>query len=346
MITVRPFGESPYGEETQLFIIENGTSVLYVTDYGARIVALSVADKNGYPTDVVLGFDNASDYAKEDSFGTTVGRFANRIEKGKFTLNGKEYTLAVNNGPNHLHGGLRGFSKRVFKAFANGNSITFEYDSPDGEEGYPGTVNFSVRYTLKDDNTVVIDYTAVTDADTVVNFTNHSYFNLDGTLGNTDIGNHYLYVNASAFCETDGDCLANGTILPVRNTAMDFTVPKAIGTAIHSDYYAIKSAKGIDHNFVLGFDRGVFRKAAELYSEKTGILLECYTDQPGIQIYTGNHLNDSVLGKFGTPLTKHGGVCLETQGFPNSTSFSYFPSPVLKKGDTFNSRTEFRFGIK
>ncbi len=346
MISVRSFGKTPNGDEAQLFILDNGKMSVYITDFGGHIVAVNVPDKNGVLTDVVLGADNVKAYADGiDYMGATVGRFANRIEKGKFTLNGKEYTLAVNNGPNHLHGGIVGFNNKMFDAFVDGETLKLSLISPDGEEGFPGNLKFEVSFTLCHDNSIAIEYNAESDKDTVVNFTNHAYFNLNGAITEKTVYNHTMQINAEAFCRGDKDCLADGTIVPVRNTDMDFREFANLGERLSSDYEDIAMTGGIDHNFVLSMNKGEFKEAAKLYCEDTGILLECFTDQPGIQVYTGIG-TDYKNGKGGAYYGKHSAVCLETQNFPNATSFSYFPSPVLKAGDKFYSKTVYKFSVK
>lgn len=346
MISVRSFGRLDNGTEVSLFILDNGKASVYITDLGAHIVALNVPDKEGILTDVVLGADNCTAYAGDISYmGATVGRFANRIANGKFVLNGKEYTLATNNGPNHLHGGNVGFNHRMFDAYVDGETLTMSYFSPDGEEGFPGNLKFEVSFTLGQDNDLAIEYKAVSDADTVVNFTNHAYFNLNGAINEKTVYNHTLMIAADSFCRCDKNCLADGTIVPVRGTDMDFRTHACLKERLNSDYVDIASAGGIDHNFVLSMEKGEFKEAAQLYCEDTGILLECFTDQPGIQIYTGNGTNYSG-GKGGAHYGKHTAVCLETQNFPNATSFNYFPSPVLKAGEEFYSKTVYRFSVK
>lgn len=346
MISVRSFGKTPDGVEAQLFILDNGKMSVYITDFGGHIVAVNVPDKDGVLTDVVLGADNVKAYAEGISYmGATVGRFANRIEKGKFQLNGKEYTLAVNNGPNHLHGGIVGFNNKMFDAFVDGDTLKLSLLSPDGEEGFPGNLKFEVSFTLCHDNSLAIEYNAVSDKDTVVNFTNHAYFNLNGAITEKTVYNHTMQINAEAFCRGDKDCLADGTIVPVRNTDMDFRQFASLDERLHSDYEDIAMTGGIDHNFVLSMHKGEFKEAAKLYCEDTGILLECFTDQPGIQVYTGIS-TDYKNGKGGAYYGKHTAVCLETQNFPNATSFSYFPSPVLNAGDKFYSKTVYKFSVK
>lgn len=344
MISVRDFGTLSDGRKAQLFILENKNASVYVTDFGAHIVAFNVPDKNGVLTDIALGFDNVSYYEGDVGYiGATVGRFANRIEAGKFTLNSISYNLCTNNGPNHLHGGAEGFNHKLFSAFVEGEKLTLSYESPDMEEGYPGTLNFSITFELKDDE-LSLEYSAVTDKDTVVNFTNHAYFNLNGALSEKNIYNHILQINAEAFCNSDANCLATGEIVPVRNTGMDFRTPANLGERLNGEDAVINSGGGIDHNFVLSMQKGVYKKAAEVVSEDTGIKLECYTDQPGVQIYTGNFL-DLQGGKGMVDYHKHYGLCLETQGFPNATEFSYFPSPVLKKDEKFYSKTSYKFSV-
>lgn len=345
MIESKSFGKTAAGAEATLYTIKNNNMSLSLTDYGAHIVSICVPDKFGNIKDVALGFENAQEYSQDNYIGSTVGRFANRIEKGVFTLNGKEYKLAINNGPNHLHGGMEGFDTKMFKAECFQNSIKFSRTSPDMEEGFPGNLDFSVTFTLTD-NSVVIEYEAVSDEDTVCNFTNHAYFNLAGAKSAETVEEQIMTVFADGYCETDSDALAIGEIKPVRGTAMDFRTPKKLGDCLNSKgCYPIDLTGGLDHNFVLSMRRGEFKKAAELYCEKTGILMETHTDQPGVQIYSALHFGD-IVGKGNTKYPRLGGICFETQGFPNATSFSYFPSPVLRAGEKFTSKTEYKFFVK
>lgn len=342
MISVRSFGKTIDGKETQLFLLENNNASVYITDFGAHIVSFNVPDKNGILTDIVLGYDNCTPYEGASGFlGSTVGRFANRIENGKFTLSGVTYNLCQNNGANHLHGGKEGFNKKLFNAFVDGEKLILSYESPDMEEGYPGNLKFSVSFELKE-NALEIEYNAVSDKDTVVNFTNHSYFNLNGALSQKTTENHTLAVFADGYCKTDAGALANGIIAPVRDTDFDLRTPKLLKEIYESTYEDLAQTKGLDHNFVLSMQRGEMKKAAELYCEDSGILLECLTDQPGIQIYTSNKMNLKG-GKGMCDYTDYMGVCLETQGFPNATSFSYFPSPILRAGEKFISKTIYKF---
>lgn len=339
------FGKTPDGRETHLYHIENGKYSVDICDFGATLVRFCGPDRNGKTTDVLLGFDNIEPYTGDIGYmGAVVGRFGNRIEKGKFTLGGKEYTLAVNNGPNHLHGGNVGFSHRIFSAKdVDDTTIEFSYMSPDGEEGYPGNLDVQVTYSLANDGTLTLDYYAISDADTVINLTNHAYFNLNGAEDPDTVFNHELKLNASAFCETDGDCLADGNILAVRGTPFDFRNGANLGGAITADYAPVHAAGGIDHNFVLEGEG--MREFARLYSDKTGIEMVCSTDQPGVQVYSSNFINP-IKGKYGAEYQKHGAVCLETQGYPNATSFAHFPSPVLKKGEIYRRSTSFKLTVR
>ncbi len=345
MIKSTSFGMTPEGREAKLYKLKRGKYTAYVTDFGATLVKFCGPDRDGNDTDVLLGFDNVEPYTGSIGYmGAVIGRFGNRIENGKFTLNGKEYDLAINNGPNHLHGGNVGFSHRFFNVRdINNHTIELSYLSRDGEEGYPGNLDVQVTYSLKLDGTLVIDYYAISDADTVINLTNHAYFNLNGAENPGTVFNHTLQMSASAFCETDEDCLANGNILAVRGTPFDFREGKNLGDAITADYAPVKAAGGIDHNFIL--DGKGYREFARLYSDKTGIEIVCYTDQPGCQIYSGNFIKPFV-GKYGVTYEKNGAVCLETQGYPNATSFAHFPSPVLKKAEIYRRTTAYKLTVK
>jgi len=346
MISLRNFGITNSGEEAHIFILENGKMSVYITDFGGHIVAINVPDNNGILTDVVLGADNISAYEGDNGYmGATIGRFANRIENGKFILNRKEYALAINDGPNHLHGGEKGFNHKMFTPTIEDESLVLTYSSPDGEEGYPGNLTLSVKFTLCENNELVIEYFAESDKDTIVNFTNHAYFNLNGALSEKTIHNHTLKIDADAFCRCDDNCLANGMIVPVRDTDMDFRKPAQLAERLTSEYPDIKHTNGIDHNFVLNKKANEYKCVAELYNKENGIFMECFTDQTGVQIYTGN-TTDIACGKCGTHYGKHSAICLETQGFPNSTTFRHFPSPVLKAGDKFYSKTAYAFSLR
>lgn len=345
MIEITSFGKTPSGENAKLYTIKNNNISVSLSDYGARIVSICVPDNKGNLVDVALGFDSADGYGRDNYIGATVGRFANRIEKGVFNLNGKEYKLAINNGPNHLHGGIKGFDTKLFDAECFENAVKMSILSPDMEEGFPGDLKFSVTFTLTE-NSIVIEYEAVSDKDTVVNFTNHAYFNMAGAESGETVEDQIMTLFADGYCETDGNALAIGEIKPVRGTAMDFRTPKRLGDCLNfKGCYPIDLTGGLDHNFVLSMHRGEFKKAAELYSEKTGISMETYTDQPGVQVYSALHFGD-IVGKGNVKYPRLGGICFETQGFPNATSISYFPSPVLKAGERFSSKTEYRFSVR
>lgn len=347
MITTKSFGNLPNGKKTTLYLIENGNFSASITDYGATLVSFTGPDKNGNITDVVLGFENVTPYTGDvGGMGATIGRFGNRIEKGEFTLNDKTYKLAINNGPNHLHGGLEGFSRKIFTAKTVGdNAVCFAYTSPDGEENYPGNLEVKVTYSLTDDGDLSIDYNAVCDSDTIINLTNHSYFNPSGCGEKNSINDLYLSVKADAFCDIDADILANGDILAVRNTPFDLRNEKLLGCVFSkTDFAPMERGLGIDHNFVLS-NGGEMMLAATLYSEKTGIEILCSTNQPGVQVYTSNFLTE-ITGKDGKIYDYRGAVCLETQGYPNATSFSHFPSPVLKKGEIYSTKTSYKLNIR
>lgn len=344
------FDETKSGEKVFVYKIENGDYSVGILDYGATLNTLVCPDKNGKPTDIILGFDRLAPYEEGCGYmGATVGRFANRIEKGKFTLDGKEYTLFVNDGPNHLHGGKSGFNSKIFDVTVNGeNSVTMSYVSPDGEEGYPGTLNFSVTFTLNCDGKLLIEYNAETDKDTIVNFTNHSYFNLFGADSGLPIDELLISVNADSFCENDTDCLPTGKIISVDKTDMDLRKPVRFADRLSSSYKAISDFGGFDNCFII-HKTGVHHPmtpAAELFCPENGILLKCETTLPAIQVYSGNGMSSANgQGKYGTVYRKHGAVCLETQNFPNSTTHKNFPSPVLKKGEKFNSKTVYTMSV-
>ncbi len=345
MIKSSSFGKLTDGREARLYHLKNGKYSADITDFGATLVKFTGPDRNGKPTDVLLGFDSVELYCGKTGYmGATIGRFGNRIEGGKFTLNGKEFELATNNGPNHLHGGLVGFSHKLYTVRdVDDHTLEFSTLSPDGEEGYPGNLDIQVTYSLEKDGTLTLDYYAISDADTIINLTNHSYFNLNGADSGTTVFDHELTLNASAFCDVDENCLANGNILAVRNTPFDLRNGKRLEEAIKSDYEPAKKVNGIDHNFVL--DGKYFREFARLYSDKTGIEMVCFTDQPGVQVYTGNSIKQ-FTGKYGVTYDKYGAVCLETQGFPNSTTFGHFPSPILKKGEIYRRTTSYKLTVR
>jgi len=341
------FGKMPDGPEVKIYTLANRKGmVVKVTEYGGIITELWVPDRNGKTGNVVLGFDNLDRYVKgHPFFGAITGRVANRIARGKFTLDGKEYTLAVNNGPNHLHGGLKGFDKKVWKSrplrgLSREVAVEFTYISPDGEEGYPGTLTTTVIYTLTDDNELRIDYTATTDKATIVNLTNHSYFNL-GESGS--ILDHILMINADRYTAADATLIPTGELTSVKGTGLDFTQPRRIGDRI-ADYMSF--AKGYDHNYVLNGSGKSLSLAARVQEPKSGRVMEVWTTEPGVQLYCGNHLDGSLTGINGAVYKQHTGFCLETQHFPDSINKPGFPSVVLRPGQTFKSTTAHRFAVE
>lgn len=335
-VSKRQFGFTKDGREVTCFTIDNGKIKAEVLDYGVTIRCLFVPDKNGKLTDVVLGYDTVKEYEENDGYlGATIGRVGNRIKGGKFTLNGEDYTLAVNNGPNHLHGGLKGFDKVVWKATERENSIVFSHLSPDGDEGYPGNLNALVEVILKE-NAITLKYCAETDKDTLINLTNHSYFNLNGK---GDVLNHTLKLNADKFNVGDGDCLPTGEIAGVENTVMDFRTPKKIGEGVDSNEPCVKLSGGYDSNFVLNGN-----PAAKLQSEESGIEMTVLTDEPGVQVYSANFLTPR-NGKNGAKYSERHALCLETQHFPDSIHHESWPTCVLKTGEKFESKTTYCFNV-
>ena len=338
-VTTFSFGALSDGTPVTAARAENAAGAsLTVLDFGATIQALQVPDRDGQPVDVVLGYDSAEAYeAGGFFFGATIGRVGNRIGGAKFSLNGKTYILAKNDGENHLHGGVRGFDKRMWELRAEGDSIVCRRVSPDGEEGYPGSLTVEVTFTLTAENALSIRYEASCDQDTPVNLTNHSYFNLNGGGSVLD---HWLLVFAERFCEGDAGCLPTGRLLEVSGTPFDFREGKRIGTDIGAADEQLLRAGGYDHNFCLSGKR-----AAELYGERTGIAMTVETDLPGMQVYSGNFLTPGT-GKNGSPFDHRGAVCLETQLYPNGMVCYGFPSPILRAGNTLHSETRYLFSIR
>jgi aldose 1-epimerase len=339
-VEVSSFGNLPDGTAVQLFTLTNSAGLIAkITNYGTIITELHVPDRSGNNGDVVLGFDNLAQYLKgHPSFGCTVGRVANRIAKGRFTLDGKTYTLAINNGPNHLHGGLKGFDKALWTAEPQaGAAVRFTYTSADGEEGYPGKLDVTVQMALTDKNELAIEYTAVGDKPTPVNLTNHSYFNL---AGQGDVLNHELVIAADNFTPKDENSIPTGEIKPVRGTPMDFTQPHAVG----SRFNELKERPvGYDHNFVLNGGGKSLAVAARVFEPKSGRVLELFTTEPGVQLYTANYLDGSLTGKRGQVYRQHSGLCLETQHFPDSVNHPEFPSIILRPGHTYRQTTVHKF---
>jgi len=341
-IITTPYGVTADGTPVNLHTLTNSNGMqAEILDYGCVIRTLKVPDRNGVLTDVVLGYDTLAEYESHSCFfGTFVGRYANRIKGSAFELDGVTYRMPPNEGENHLHGT---FCNRVYAGAAEGDALVFRCVSPAGEEGFPGTLTFSVSYTLTEDNALVIDYAAETDAPTVLNFTNHSYFNLNGQDG-SQIFNHSLKIYADAITECGPGCIPTGAFLPVAGTPFDFTEAKDIGQDFYDELPQLRAASGYDHNFVLRGESGTLRPAAEACSEVTGIALQCETTEPGMQFYTGNFIiGDSAVGKGGVVHPQHGAFCLETQHFPCSPNIAHFPSTVLRPGEQYRSRTLYRF---
>lgn len=336
------------GDSTALFVLNNNNGMeVCVTNFGARIVSVLVPDRDGIMRDVVLGFDNIKDYQNVKSdFGASIGRYANRINQGNITIDGEIIQLPQNNYGHCLHGGPNGWQYKVYKPVeVTRNSISFSLFSPDGDENFPGNVNAKVSYTLTDDNAIRIEYSATTDAKTVINMTNHSYFNLSGNPSNPAI-DHILYINASNFTPVDSTFMTTGEIASVEGTPMDFTTPKAIGQDIENPYQQLRNGKGYDHNWVLDTKGNVNELAAKLSCPSTGIAVEVYTNEPGIQIYTGNFLKGNVVGKNGVAYPCRASVCLETQHFPDSPNKPQWPSVLLEPGQKYYSECIYKFVVE
>ena len=334
-------------KKTSLYFLTNKNDCeLTITNYGAKIVSLMVPNKLGELVDVVTGHGSIDTYltSEEPYFGAVCGRVANRIANGKFTLDGKSYSLAVNNGPNSLHGGIKGFNAVVWDVKeVLSNSIKLQYLSKHGEEGYPGNLTVTVTYTISNENSVIIDYKATTDKPTILNLTNHSYFNLSGA-GDPSINDHLLTINAKKYLPTDATAIPYGDAETVEGTPMDFTKPYPIGERINDDFQQLLYGKGYDHTYVLNkkFDKE-FSFCARCESPKTGIVMEVYTTEPGMQLYTGNWMTDKLTGKNGMKYPERSAVCFETQHFPDSINNPDYPTTELHPGETFTSKTAFKF---
>lgn len=346
-ISSEPFGKLSDGTEITLYTMRNAGLTMKVINYGGIIVSLEVPDRQGNLVDVVLGYDSLAAYEKKNPFfGALVGRYGNRIAKGKFVLDGKEYDLVKNNNGNHLHGGTKGFDKKVWNVTEvpsdDGVALRLTYLSKDMEEGYPGNLDVEVIYTLTDDNAVKFDYKATTDKKTIVNLTQHSYFNLNG--GQDDVLDHEVSLNADHFLAVDETLIPTGRLEPVENTPLDFRTPVKIGERIDADHEQIRFGKGYDHCWVIN-GTGL-KPTAEVYEATTGIEMMVYTTEPGVQFYTGNFLDGSLTGKRNTVYHRRTGFCLETQHFPDSPNRSDFPSVVLTPGETYQSQTIYRFEVR
>jgi aldose 1-epimerase len=348
-VTRAAFGKTRDGRAVEIYTLTNANGLeMHVITYGGIITSLKVPDRTGHLDDVVLGFDTLDGYLKDPPyFGALVGRYGNRIAKGQFTLNGATYKLATNNGPNHLHGGVKGFDKVIWNAVpgdsADGVSVTLTRTSPDGEEGYPGNLQATVRYTLTDKNELAIEYRATTDKATPVNLTQHSYFNLAADSG--DVLGHELTIHASRYTPVDATLIPTGELAPVQGTPFDFQKATAIGARIGADNAQLKNGGGYDHNWVLDRKGPGLQPAARLVDPKSGRTLEVATTEPGLQFYSGNFLDGSITGKGGRVYKHRTGLCLETQHYPDSPNHPSFPSTILQPGQTYSSKTVFTFGI-
>lgn len=350
-ITKAAFGKTADGKAVEIYTLTNsGGAEAKIITYGGTVVSLKVPDKNGNLGDVVLGYDSVADYEKHTSYlGALIGRYANRIAKGKFSLNGKEYNLAVNNGENHLHGGLKGYDKVVWTARsstdANGARLALTYLSREGEEGYPGNLNVKVTYSLTEKNELKIVYSATTDNDTVINLTHHSYFNLAGA-GNGTILDHQLTLNADRFTPTDRGSIPTGELRNVKGTPFDFTVATAIGARIDQQDEQLKFGSGYDQNWVLNKVGNGLSRAATVYEPTSGRVMEVHTTEPGVQFYAGNYLDGVIKGKSGQQYPRRSGFCLEAQHFPDSPNKPQFPTTVLKKGQRYLQTTIYKFSVR
>ena len=335
------------GKKTDLYILRNKNNMeVCITNFGGRIVSVMVPDKDGQMRDVVLGFDSIQDYiSKPSDFGASIGRYANRINQGKFTLDGVEYQLPRNNYGHCLHGGPQGFQSRVYDAVQlNPQELQLTYVAKDGEEGFPGNITCKVLMKLTDDNAIDIQYEAETDKPTIVNMTNHSYFNLDGDAGSN--AEHLLTIDADYYTPVDSTFMTTGEIVPVEDTPMDFRTPMPVGERINDfDFVQLKNGNGYDHNWVLNAKGDINRRAASLKSQKTGIVLDVYTNEPGVQVYAGNFLDGSLTGKKGITYNQRASVCLETQKYPDTPNKPEWPSAVLRPGEKYMSQCIFKFSV-
>ena len=346
-VTRAPFGRTPDGQDIEVFTLRNanGIEVKAIT-YGGIITSLKTPDRNGAMADIVLGFDSLDGYLGDHPyFGAIIGRYGNRIANGRFTLDKNEYRLAVNNGPNHLHGGVKGFDKQVWTPEILGNNaVRFSRISPDGEEGYPGTLQVAVVYSLTNYNELIVEYQANTDLPTHVNLTQHSYFNLAGA-GSGDILGHELMIAADSYTPVDATLIPTGEVATVAGTPFDFRTPTAIGARIGAAHPQIKNGQGYDHNWVLTRIKDSPQLAARVVEPASGRVLEVATTEPGMQFYAGNFLDGTIAGKGGRAYGRRSGFCLETQHYPDSPNQPDFPSTELRPGDMYSSRTIFRFDV-
>ena len=348
-ITSEPFGTKKDGTPVTLYTLRNNQGAeARIINYGGTVLSLKVPDRHGKFDDVVLGFDTLPEYEKSSPyFGCLIGRYGNRIANGKFTLDGRTYTLATNNGPNALHGGLKGFDKVVWAAEPYtsklGPAVKLHYVSKDGEEGYPGNLSVTAIYTLTHENELRVDLSATTDRDTVLNLTHHSYFNL---AGKGDVLDHDVLINADAFTPVNEFLIPTGEIASVRETPLDFTTPTTIGARINSTNEQIQLGKGYDHNFVVNKKPGELAWVARVSEPTSGRVMEVFSTEPGVQFYTGNFLDGTVTGKAGWVYQQRNGFCFEPQHFPDSPNQPKFPSSVLKPGEVYTNTIIYRFATK
>ncbi|MFA6676437.1 MAG: aldose epimerase family protein [Bacteroidales bacterium] len=334
--------------QTNLYSIKNKSGMeVCITNFGGRIVSMMVPDKNGDMKDVVLGFDNIQDYINIPSdFGASIGRYANRINKGQIVIDGRSIQLPINDHGHCLHGGPKGWQYQMYTAkVINSSTLELTRFSPDGDQNFPGNVTAKVLFTVTSDNMLDIKYTATTDKTTIINMTNHSYFNLNGDPTHLST-NNILYINADYYTPVDNTFMTTGEILPVKDTPMNFTLPKSIGQDINDDFIQLKNGNGYDHNWVLNTKGDITKLAAQLISPETGIVLKEYTTEPGIQIYSGNFLDGTVKGKHGIIYNKRASICLESQHYPNSPNKTEWPTVILKPGQTYHSECIFAFSVK
>ncbi|HVV01313.1 MAG TPA: aldose epimerase family protein [Verrucomicrobiae bacterium] len=344
-----PFGQTADGTPVYLFTLRNPHGIeAKISNYGGILVSLKTPDRHGNLGDIVLGFDNLNDYIKSSPyFGALIGRYGNRIAKGKFTLDGKEYSLPINNGPNSLHGGLKGFDKVVWEpkvlATPDGPGLELHYVSKDGEQGYPGAMDVTAVYRLGDDNTLHLEFTATTDKDTIVNLTQHSYFNL---AGHGTILNHIVMINADKFTPVDSTLIPTGELRPVAGTPFDFRQPTAIGARINENNEQLKFANGYDQNFVISKPMGKLGLDARVYEPTTGRVLEILSTEPGLQFYSGNFLDGTLTGKGGWVYQFRDAFCMEPQHYPDSPNHPNFPSTELKPGQTYRNTIIYKFSTQ
>jgi len=344
MIEKTSFG-TVNGREDFLYTLSAGRCKAKVCGYGCSLVSFAYTGDDGKETDIVLGFDELEKYTGPHEFlGATAGRFANRIGGGKFILDGVEYKLFTM-GPNHLHGGKEGFNRKLWDSEIDGDSVVMRYTSVDGEENYPGTLSVEIRFILSPDGSLEIAYRAETDKPTVLNLTNHSYFNLNGVEKASDIYNHLVTVHADRFCENDATCLPTGELLSVDDNVFDLRTEKKVGELLGSDFDQVKMFGGFDHSFILrGFENGGFYEAAQVYSPETGLEFVCSTDQPAVQFYTANNMSGTTVGRGGVTYLKHSAFCLETQNLPDAPNKPHFPSAVLRPGEVYETKTVYKLG--